>query len=149
MNRETNEGCKVPKNAFRSTLERTFQFLSWQITPILICWLHGCFIHPSWQFGISSWSPAQKMGVAGKLQAINEQEEWLIGLPSLVVHNIKCLRFLSSSIVYWNWFHCDLNIWWQSQNSLELHLGCTVTCRGLSMLRNFSFVLLFRKSPTA
>jgi hypothetical protein len=33
------------------------------------------------------------MGTAGKLQAINEQEEWLIGLPSQVDHNIKCLGF--------------------------------------------------------
>lgn len=102
--------------------------------------LPGCFIHPSWQFGISSLSASQKMGTAGKLQAINEQEEWHIGLRSLVDHNnMNCFRFLSSSIVYWNWFHCDLNIWRQSWYSLELRLGCTVTCRGLGMLRNFSF----------
>jgi hypothetical protein len=41
------------------------------------------------------------MGTAGKLQAINEKEEWLIGLPSQIDHNnVKCLRFLSSLIVY-------------------------------------------------
>jgi hypothetical protein len=139
MNRQANEGCEFPKNAFHSTLERTFKFLSLQITPILICCLHRYFIHPSWRFGISSWSPGQKMGTAGRLQAINEQEEWLIGLPSQVDHNnIKCLRFLSSSTVYWNWFHCDLNIVMTELKLVRITFEMYLTCRELGMLRNFS-----------